>query len=1280
MAVSKDIVAALYVAMFSRAPEGEGLESWYKAATENNWTVDQLAEAMLQAAQQVVSSNEKYVEIYPQYVNVDPTNPESVRKIIATVYENVLGKGYDDDPQGIDGWVNAVVNGQMTIGGAVAGIIDVALNHDWSDNPEAQKAVETLKNRIEVAKFFAEHVKEFDGDFKKYQQIITMVTDDPSTVEQAKLKVYEFLPLEFTASASTKVVQEGETVEITIKANHPVAKDTVLYYEIKGDTKGETVEAANPADDLGKVIGKVVIPAGESSATITLTAIDDKKIEGLEGFNVQILDSNMEVVASSGPIVIMDDPNAGREFVLTRSSVSGEFDNFVGTEGNDIFRALAFNSLEDGDVLDGKGGEDILEARFDTSSSSLTVTPDVQNIEKIYLTLAKGGNNLTYDFTSTSGVKEVYVTDLDASQQDTITLDNVSKEVVVGVRKGVSNNTDNLAVNFTNSNGSNDEVTFAIKDAGKVNTLTIPNIETLNLTAEGEGNKISALTAAAAKTLNIAGSGKVEIDNLSGSTSLDTIDASANSGGVTLGSLSNTIPNWVTTVKGGSGDDKFFMSQGNISATDKIDAGEGTDVIILTGGSASKLSALKNFEVLAIGDNLANNSSDTLTYNLDHFTNSNIGTVRIVKGGDDNDANNDTITISNISGQTVEVVDSVVKNSGGGTATLRLQAKNSGANLTLNLQVGANTNNGVDIELLEFNDNVSSVTINVTDPDNKLSSGQTNDIKIKNVSTVTLNATSPVNLAFDNSGNHDTKTVDASASTADVDVDGTNGYADSTTHEGMTIKTGSGNDTVKGTDENDVIETGAGDDTIDNTGANNDGGDDTIKAGAGDDTIKVAVSAFDKNDKIDGGEGRDTLEFNGSIDLSGANAAKLQGISNIEVIAIDGSAGGKTLTIDDATLSATNNDLTISVHGDSDNTSDANTVDASGVVLSTGKITLDLSQEDGYSASNNPDTITYKVGNAQETVIGGNGNDTFEVSTTAYLSNKDVLDGGSGSDTIKFLEVSTTSDITITSSQLAGLKNIETIELKQDASGATSQTKSLTLTDEVASNLGSSITIKAGAADTTTVANNMKLSIDASAVKGSDITIDKDGFRADTIKLGAGDDTVKLEDDDVMDILTLGSGKDTVDFSAYVDNDEGGVEIKITDFDFGTSNTYVDRLKLSQDPDSDGTNEFANYTIKKQSDGSFDPNNNSYVIVLDNAAYSDAASAEDAVVDLDSDNANDDSGCAFVFWQDTLGKVHLSYDADIDTDAGGLLDLAVFTNTSISDVAQNLDSSDLIFA
>ena len=68
--VSKEDVAALYVALFNRAPEGEGLDSWYNAALSNNWGIGELAESMLLAAQQIVSSSPEYQSVYFLLLNV----------------------------------------------------------------------------------------------------------------------------------------------------------------------------------------------------------------------------------------------------------------------------------------------------------------------------------------------------------------------------------------------------------------------------------------------------------------------------------------------------------------------------------------------------------------------------------------------------------------------------------------------------------------------------------------------------------------------------------------------------------------------------------------------------------------------------------------------------------------------------------------------------------------------------------------------------------------------------------------------------------------------------------------------------------------------------------------------------------------------------------------------------------------------------------------------------------------------------------------------------------
>ena len=183
--VSKEDVAALYVALFNRAPEGVGLDNWYNATLLNNWGVGELAESMLLAAQQIVSSNPEYQSIYPQYVNVDPKNVFSVKNIIETVYKTLFDKTYLDDPTGIDYWVQNVISGVQSIGEAVASIEIVAKQIALGEilaYESTVKAAKTFLNRIEAALIVAENIRDFDGDFIKFQNYILLVNDDPKSL------------------------------------------------------------------------------------------------------------------------------------------------------------------------------------------------------------------------------------------------------------------------------------------------------------------------------------------------------------------------------------------------------------------------------------------------------------------------------------------------------------------------------------------------------------------------------------------------------------------------------------------------------------------------------------------------------------------------------------------------------------------------------------------------------------------------------------------------------------------------------------------------------------------------------------------------------------------------------------------------------------------------------------------------------------------------------------------------------------------------------------------
>jgi hypothetical protein len=88
----KDDIIKLYMALFFRAAEKEGVDNWYNDATINNYSLSQLADNMINAASSLVSNNTYYSSLYPEYVNFNTNNEEDVRELITKIYETLFNK------------------------------------------------------------------------------------------------------------------------------------------------------------------------------------------------------------------------------------------------------------------------------------------------------------------------------------------------------------------------------------------------------------------------------------------------------------------------------------------------------------------------------------------------------------------------------------------------------------------------------------------------------------------------------------------------------------------------------------------------------------------------------------------------------------------------------------------------------------------------------------------------------------------------------------------------------------------------------------------------------------------------------------------------------------------------------------------------------------------------------------------------------------------------------------------------------------------------------------
>ena len=1179
MALSKETVAQLYVALFQRAAAKDELDGWYKWAEDKNADMNELAGAMLYEAVQLAKSDEDTAKFYPEYANLGDTTvtADQAKAIIENVYSLLLGKDYTTDPEGIDGWVKDVVDNGGTytaLGHTLAGIVYVANQYANGEleapDDATKKAVEAFKNKTQVAVETAETIPTKDPtgdgktDFDVFQNIVKVVTDDLATVEVAKVKI---------ADIASNII-DGKTFVLTNSNNQTTGGVDNIIGTDKNDKIIGSVNSTNPTFDVGD------------------------RVDGGAGFDTLYVNLN----ANSAPVDV-----SNVELFQLRSTTTG--------------------------------------ATFD--ASSVTLSPDGTTFENYMST-----NSLTIsNITSTDAKFKVY------------------------------NTTNNTTVTFTNSAvaGNDDTLTVTLDQAGTKNTSARGNfitsgIENMKIISTGDAKNYLAtvgsdddgtvdgtIGGSNLKKVTIIGDQYVEITNAFAST-VKTLDASANTGGVNVNLSSSTSVN--LDVKGGSGDDVVTVSTTGLNANDNIDLGDGTDTLVLKANNETfntALDGVSNVETLAV-----KNTSASGAVILDASIVS--GIQKVAFQGLNNGGGTDyAFTVTNAPNEFVATA-STSKN-----ISITTKETDSDAKVILDNSDASNTNSGIDI----FDSTGGTATLDVSnaktltiesigghlqaDSNDLIDGKEENSIENLTTSAKTLNITGDTDLELTTTDT-DIKTVDASKFTGNVRVD-------IQTSTDKTITTGAGKD---------VVTLGAA--------------KDTVNLGAGDDYLKIASGSLTSDDKLDGGEGTDALVFtdiNTTINLNNNPETKLSNVSNFEKVLLSLSSTASqntTLTLGDDAVSKFGGTFTVGAFDKtagptSGTTSNSYIIDASGVNSSTAKVVADFS-----NVTNTLANLTYKAGLNIDEVTGTKNNDTVSVTDTT-LSSSDKIDAGSDSgngDTL-VLSITTAGGTSsnpkqITADQLSNVKGFETIHIGDaNSSDSSSNNTKVTITDDFANanhNSSNQLTIDFKDIDSSAATADDNITLDASAVKQIKLSV-TDGNGKDTIKLGAANDTIALTDDDVQDTITLGAGKDIVDAHNLAVN-ETGLEAKITDFDFGdnTSAGKVDELKLSS-----VSNAFSSSTqIKLQSNGTFDLGSD-FIIVLDNTAYSDSAAAEDAVQNLDSDTSNDDSGKAYVFWQDTLGKVHLSYDADTDTDASGFeADLLVFTNVSISDVAQNLDINDLTFA
>lgn len=262
----------------------------------------------------------------------------------------------------------------------------------------------------------------------------------------------------------------------------------------------------------------------------------------------------------------------------------------------------AFADLAKGFSVDGGEGTDTLQMSA-TLAGGFKTADVATNFEILQLI---GGSSDGVNLDNFGDIDHVAVGKLD----DAVILNNMGNG---GLLEYVATPGQQVTVNVKgagDTGSTNDVLNVTISDDSAVaaNTLTVDNVETINITADhtdlGEDDApvqhSMTLTAAAATTVNVSGDAELEL-NLTASNAITKIDASGNTGGLTvdLAEITNAS-NAFVTLTGSSADDTIIMGIGNV-----ITGGEGKDAFTATAAKATdaavSFSTIMDFEV---GDTL----------------------------------------------------------------------------------------------------------------------------------------------------------------------------------------------------------------------------------------------------------------------------------------------------------------------------------------------------------------------------------------------------------------------------------------------------------------------------------------------------------------------------------------------------------------------------------------------------------------------------------------------------------------------------------------------------
>jgi len=869
-----------YIAYFGRPGDPAGITYW------------------LSSSSGVSSARDFADKIYAQdEYKTSTVGGKSVETQVNNLYLNLFGRSAD--AAGLLYWTGEIENGNLSLSNVATDLIWAASNPSSGNTAQGALDASALSNKVAAAEAYTAEVEASASAILAYQPATTSPFESGTAFSSA----VTYLGTITSSTAHTAAGITSTVSSMTSVSNAPASSTTTLT------TSLDTLTGTQYADTF-KALFDYSTTAASSSATLTT---GDKITAGL---GTDTLELTVSGTLDGGAVSLPAADITGLEKFYVRN---------VATEVTDNTDSLSMDaSLYPG----------ITEVWNDRSTSTFGVT----NLPTGAVFGVKGNSVTTMGDTMTFGMKT-------ATDALTLTIDG---GVVGGAATDITDtgSATSATINSTgaalNTSAGTINVVDVVALASGNNTLTSLTINATSGITFGTSSAAAITGMAADSAITITGAGDVTLATVDAD--VDTIDASAATGAISLTTPSSNTATVTTT---GTGDDTITAGTNlTSSSAGSIDAGAGTDKLVLstnvayadTTGEAAKYS---NFETVSFNGTLDVSLLGT-------------GITAVELSGATNSALNLNATQAAAITTTADT----------GASTIALSS-GSGSSDSVSINLGNGKGAAFD---------TTTITLNTFETINFTSNPKAGNADLAaTIAAITADVATTINL---NSNNKGTIKITNAAVTKAATYDAS-GMSGALTIAGNLVA----GSTVTGGPKADVF-------TLGTVGS-------TYNGGAGADNYTATALTIIENSSVfntlDGGAGTDTLTLSGdsAVAFVDTNFSKM---SNLEIITVDstGTNGAVTFTTGGFFDSKFSDSATVNLYNGAGN---ASQITFAGSTY-TGDVTVNI--------------VSTSVGGATASDISvttGSGADTVTVTAASFKSDTSTggaitIDTGAGADTI----------------------------------------------------------------------------------------------------------------------------------------------------------------------------------------------------------------------------------------------------------------------------------------